>query len=133
MHNNTQTLNYIKTLGAEPVELLNFKLMMLLEFGGDSFLVGRAMLSNMNALSLEESNNHILQSGEQLSKIWLFRWDNKTVDCKRASGGKSMPSSVGELEGTVTLIFIETWSRSTSTGINEDRYLHQPNKLADSR
>lgn len=40
MHNNTQTLNYIKTLGAEPVELLNSKLVMLLEFGGDSLLVG---------------------------------------------------------------------------------------------
>lgn len=40
-----------------------------------------------DVLSLKESHKHILQSGEQFSKIRLFKWDNTTVDCKQASGG----------------------------------------------
>lgn len=38
MHNNTQTLNDIKTLGAEPVELLNSKLVMLFGIWRRQFL-----------------------------------------------------------------------------------------------
>lgn len=44
------------------------------------------MLSDIDVLSLEESNKYILQSGEQLSKMWLFKWDDETADCEQACG-----------------------------------------------